>query len=88
MANVCYNQKNYSKHNYIYLFHFSNDNFHVDVTKYSVGEGFDSQIPSEWESWLRMRRDDPPTDKQVLQAYALGQLKKKNAAELGIVTET
>ena len=38
--------------------------------------GFDAEIPSEWESWLRHRRDDPPTEKQVLQSYALADLKK------------
>ena len=43
--------------------------------------GFDAEIPSEWESWLRHRRDDPPTEKQVLQSYALADLKKvKNYA--------
>ena len=28
--------------------------------------GFDNDLPSEWESWLRFRRDDPPTDQEVL----------------------
>ena len=27
--------------------------------------GFDAEIPSEWEAWLRHRRDEPPTDEQV-----------------------
>ena len=44
--------------------------------------GFDSNLPSEWESWLRHRRADAPTEKEVLQSLALGQLKKVNAAKL------
>jgi len=44
--------------------------------------GFDSNLPSEWESWLRHRRADPPTENEVLQSLALAQLKKKNAAKL------
>jgi len=27
--------------------------------------GFDAEMPSEWESWLRHRREDPPTNEQV-----------------------
>merc|ERR1719228_1976462 len=45
-------------------------------------QGFDSEIPSEWDSWLRFRRDMPPTEQQILQSYALAELKKKNAADL------
>merc|ERR1712107_463102 len=44
--------------------------------------GFDTNLPSEWESWLRHRRPEPPTEKEVLQSLALSQLKKVNAAKL------
>ena len=27
--------------------------------------GFDSEVPAEWESWLRHRRNEPPTEEQV-----------------------
>ena len=30
-----------------------------------IAGGFDAKLPAEWESWLRMRRDDPPTFEQV-----------------------
>ena len=29
--------------------------------------GFDAELPAEWESWLRHRRPEPPTEKEVLQ---------------------
>ena len=38
--------------------------------------GFDAEIPSEWESWLRHRRDDPPTIHQLIQSQALADIKK------------
>ena len=41
-----------------------------------VQEGFDIEIPTEWESWLRFRRHDPPSEKQVMQGYALADMKK------------
>merc|ERR1719151_57190 len=44
--------------------------------------GFDTNLPSEWESWLRHRRPEPPTEKEVFQSLALSQLKKVNAAKL------
>jgi len=31
--------------------------------------GFDTNIPSEWESWLRHRRADPPSEKEVHQVH-------------------
>lgn len=45
-----------------------------DTTKGAIG--FDAEIPAEWESWLRFRRDAPPTEKQVLQSLALADMKK------------
>lgn len=44
--------------------------------------GFDQELPAEWESWLRHRRAEPPTEKEVLQSLALSQMKKINAAKL------
>merc|ERR1712013_710153 len=28
--------------------------------------GFDAELPSEWESWLRHRRAEPPTEHEVM----------------------
>jgi len=53
-----------------------------DVISKDLWAGFDSDLPSEWESWLRYRRDDPPTEEEVLQSLALAQMKKRNAAIL------
>ena len=44
--------------------------------------GFDAELPAEWESWLRHRRAEPPTEREVLQSLALSQMKKINAAKL------
>merc|ERR1712055_1007383 len=44
--------------------------------------GFDTNLPSEWESWLRHRRADPPSENEIMQSMALAQLKKVNAAKL------
>ena len=49
---------------------------HNDPRDHSTVAGFDKDIPSEWESWLRFRRDAPPTEQQVLQSLALADLKK------------
>jgi len=44
--------------------------------------GFDAKLPAEWDSWLRMRRDEPPTPEQIMDSMALADLKKRNAAKL------
>lgn len=44
--------------------------------------GFDAKVPAEWDSWLRMRRDEPPSPDQVMNSLALADLKKRNAAAL------
>jgi NADH:ubiquinone oxidoreductase subunit len=44
--------------------------------------GFDATLPAEWESWLRHRRDDPPTPEQVAASLAEAEMKKINAAKL------
>lgn len=45
-------------------------------------EKFDQTIPAEWEAWLRGRRNDPPTEGEVLKSLAMIKLKEKNAAEI------
>ncbi|CAG9769649.1 unnamed protein product [Ceutorhynchus assimilis] len=47
-----------------------------------VKDDFASEMSAEWESWLRGRRKQPPTDEEVAKNYALMQLKKKNAIEV------
>ncbi|RWS23659.1 uncharacterized protein B4U80_09640 [Leptotrombidium deliense] len=42
----------------------------------------DVEIPMEWQSWLRMRRDDPPTQEEIDRNYAIMQQKKINAAKI------
>lgn len=44
--------------------------------------GFDSDLPAEWESWLRFRRTQPPSEDEVLNSLAIAELKKVNAAKL------
>ena len=38
-----------------------------DIVAKDTWAGFDSDLPSEWESWLRFRRDRPPTEEEVMQ---------------------
>lgn len=45
-------------------------------------DGFDNELPAEWESWLRGRRKYPPTEEEVLKNYNLALEKKKKADEL------
>ena len=53
-----------------------------DVIGRDVTAGYDAEIPAEWESWLRHRRDEPPTPEAVYNSLALADLKKRNAAKL------
>ena len=53
-----------------------------DIVHIDTVAGFDAELPSEWESWLRHRRADPPTEKQVMQSLAMAEMKKINAAKL------
>ncbi|XP_023341361.1 NADH dehydrogenase [ubiquinone] 1 alpha subcomplex assembly factor 2 [Eurytemora carolleeae] len=53
-----------------------------DAKNKEVWTGFDSDLPSEWESWLRFRRNEAPTEEEVMQSLALAELKKLNAAKL------
>ncbi|CAB4066658.1 NDUFAF2 [Lepeophtheirus salmonis] len=45
-------------------------------------DGFDSELPAEWESWLRNRRDHPPSAEEVIRSLQMGEMKKMNAAKL------
>ncbi|XP_012146842.2 NADH dehydrogenase [ubiquinone] 1 alpha subcomplex assembly factor 2 [Megachile rotundata] len=42
----------------------------------------EQEIPAEWEAWLRNRRKDPPTEKELEESYQLAMLKKENAAKI------
>ncbi|KAL4716911.1 hypothetical protein ACJJTC_012722 [Scirpophaga incertulas] len=46
------------------------------------GLDFQEPIPSEWESWLRMRRVDPPSEEEIAKNLAVANLKKINAARI------
>ena len=46
--------------------------------------GFDAKMPAEWESWLRHRREDPPSDEVVMTSMAYAEMKKINAAKLEV----
>lgn len=50
-------------------------NYH-DPRGSNITEGFDNEVPSEWESWLRNRRELPPTEAEILQSFAIADLKK------------
>lgn len=73
--------------------HFGNKYFEIEAggsrskrSRYfePVGknDGFDNQMPAEWESWLRGRRKDPPTEEEVLRNYQLAIDKRKKAEEI------
>lgn len=42
-------------------------------------ENFQQDMPAEWEAWLRGRRNEPPTEEEVMKNLALMQMKKENA---------
>ncbi|XP_068626776.1 NADH dehydrogenase [ubiquinone] 1 alpha subcomplex assembly factor 2 isoform X2 [Battus philenor] len=43
------------------------------------GHDFENPIPPEWESWLRYRRQEPPTEEEIANNLAIAELKKENA---------
>ncbi|XP_054261109.1 NADH dehydrogenase [ubiquinone] 1 alpha subcomplex assembly factor 2 [Macrosteles quadrilineatus] len=45
-------------------------------------DGFDREVPAEWEAWLRGRRKDPPAEEEVIRNYNLALEKKKKALEI------
>ncbi|CAK1602316.1 unnamed protein product [Parnassius mnemosyne] len=46
------------------------------------GLDFQDPLPAEWESWLRMRRKEPPTEEEIAKNLAIAQMKKENAAKI------
>ncbi|XP_072937843.1 NADH dehydrogenase [ubiquinone] 1 alpha subcomplex assembly factor 2 [Epargyreus clarus] len=46
------------------------------------GLDFQEPIPAEWESWLRKRRQDPPTEEEIAKNLAIAEMKKVNAANI------
>ena len=47
-------------------YYLAPDTYQKDIIGRDIRAGFDAEMPAEWESWLRHRRDDPPTDEQVI----------------------
>lgn len=47
-----------------------------------IKEDFMQEMPAEWESWLRGRRSNPPTDEEIMKNLEIMQTKKKNAIEV------
>lgn len=45
-------------------------------------DDYEQEIPAEWEAWLRNRRKDPPTEKELEESYKLAMMKKQNAEKL------
>lgn len=52
--------------------------YFVPVTK----ENHEQEMPAEWESWLRFRRREPPTQEEVEKNYQIAMQKKRNAKML------
>ncbi|RWS03482.1 mimitin-like protein [Dinothrombium tinctorium] len=48
----------------------------------AAGKDFEDEIPMEWQAWLRQRRDDPPSEAEILRNVALMELKQKKAREI------
>ncbi|XP_028159064.1 NADH dehydrogenase [ubiquinone] 1 alpha subcomplex assembly factor 2 [Ostrinia nubilalis] len=46
------------------------------------GQDFQDPIPAEWESWLRYRRSEPPTEEEIAKNVAIAELKKINASKI------
>lgn len=45
-------------------------------------DAFDQELTAEWDSWLRGRRDDPPTREELAKNLQIMDMKKRNAAKL------
>ncbi|XP_075223257.1 NADH dehydrogenase [ubiquinone] 1 alpha subcomplex assembly factor 2 [Lycorma delicatula] len=43
---------------------------------------FDQEIPAEWESWLRFRRIQPPSEEEIMKNLKLMDIKKQKALEI------
>ena len=49
--------------------------FENDKTDYS--ESGTVEIPMEWQAWLRLRRDDPPTPEEVFRNMQIAEIRKQ-----------
>lgn len=47
-------------------------------------DDFEQEIPAEWESWLRYRRKNPPTEEEIKKNYEIAMIKKEKAAEIAV----
>jgi len=45
-------------------------------------ENYGQELPGEWESWLRGRRKEPPTEEELLKNLAISDMKKRNALKV------
>jgi NADH:ubiquinone oxidoreductase subunit len=45
--------------------------------------GFDSNLPSEWESWLRHRRPEPPSEQEIMQVSQKKSFLKELSNKIG-----
>lgn len=45
---------------------------------------FDQEIPSEWEAWLRYRRNNAPTQNELLTNLAISDMKKTNSKKVAL----
>ncbi|XP_053975698.1 NADH dehydrogenase [ubiquinone] 1 alpha subcomplex assembly factor 2 [Hylaeus volcanicus] len=45
-------------------------------------DDFDQELPTEWESWLRYRRRDPPSKEEIETNYEIAMTKKQNALQI------
>ncbi len=64
--------------------YISPDTYQKEALGRDSAGGFDAKMPSEWESWLRHRREQPPSEETVLQNMAIADMKKRNAARLEV----
>jgi len=47
-----------------------------------IKENFEQDLPAEWQSWLRGRRETPPTVEEIAENTRIMLMKKENAAKL------
>ncbi|CAN8010868.1 unnamed protein product [Ixodes pacificus] len=47
-----------------------------------IKDKLDQEVPVEWDAWLRCRRQDPPTQEEILRNIAIMEAKKKSAVLL------
>lgn len=45
-------------------------------------EAWDKSMPPEWEAWLRYRRDDPPTEQEVIRNLSVSESRRTKADQI------